>query len=113
LSNVNSNELNHKQQKKKKNAIKNEGVEIVGVTLFGAKPQKKGRGRHFLVAKPSKKVATSVVLFFNTNLLLSPSALQPFYATMNKKKIFLFLLLQKEEEEGDGSVVAVTFFATL
>jgi hypothetical protein len=42
LSNVNSNELNHKQQKKKKKKKKTtpneEGAPIFAVTLFGAKP---------------------------------------------------------------------------
>jgi hypothetical protein len=32
---------------------------------------RKGEGCHFLAAKPSKKVATTIVLFFNTNLLPS------------------------------------------
>jgi hypothetical protein len=63
---------------------------------------KKGGGRHFLTTKPSKKVAAVVVFFFNTNLLPSPSALQAFYATMNKKEgvaiVTFFSLLQKRKE---------------
>jgi hypothetical protein len=62
-----------------------EGDDIAVITFFATKPQKKGGGRHFLAAKPSKKVAANVVLFFNINLLPSPSTLQPFYATMHKK----------------------------
>jgi hypothetical protein len=47
-------------------------------------------------------VAANVVFFFNTNLLLSPSALQAFYVTMNKKEgvatVAFFSLLQKRKE---------------
>jgi hypothetical protein len=64
-----------------------------------------------------KKVAVAVVLFFNTNLLPSPFALQAFYATMNKKEgaaiIAFFSLLQNKEEEGDGNLAGVAFFAAL
>jgi hypothetical protein len=47
-------------------------------------------------------VAVVVVFFFNTNLLPSPSALQAFYATMNKKEgvpiVAFFSMLQKKKE---------------
>jgi hypothetical protein len=59
-------------------------------------------------------VAAVVVFFFNTNLLPSPSALQAFYATMNKKEgiaiVAFFSLLQKKKRK---KVTIVTFFAML
>jgi len=47
------NELNHKHQQKKKIVTIKEGDNIVAVTFFVTKPQKKGGRRHFLAAKPS------------------------------------------------------------
>jgi len=59
-------------------------------------------------------VATIGVFFFNTNLLSSPSALQAFYATMNKKEgvaiVAFFSLLQKKKRK---KATIVTFFAML
>jgi len=79
-------------------------------------------------------VAAVGVFFFNTNLLSLPSALQAFYATMNEKEgvaivtffsllqkkkrkkattVTFFAMLQGKEKKGDGSFVAVAFFAAL
>jgi len=59
-------------------------------------------------------VAAVVVFFFNTNLLPSPSVLQAFYATMNKKEgvpiVAFFSLMQKKKRK---KATTVTFFAML